>query len=308
MQLVKTGIRTLSAESASPNASASTAKFQTLMAGGDALETAGREITSRTTEVNGIQMHYETTGHGKHLVLLIPGALGCSRTDWVPQLENLNKGLCTTVAMDPRGYGLSRPPDRDWPDHFFERDADDAAKLMQIISEEKKNLKVDRFSVVGWSDGGTIGMILAAKYPDLVQKLVVFGANAIVTEEDVEIFKSVRDINKWSERMRKPMVDMYGEEYFQKTHSEWVDNYIKVYYEDRKGDICSKDLPNIKCPTLLIHGLKDYMCPVKHADFIEKNIPDVRRHDVPDGKHNLHMKHFKLFNSLVETFIIQHKI
>lgn len=36
------------------------------------------------------------------------------------------------VAWDPRGYGYSRPPDRDFPVDFFERDAKDAIDLMKV--------------------------------------------------------------------------------------------------------------------------------------------------------------------------------
>lgn len=36
------------------------------------------------------------------------------------------------VAWDPRGYGHSRPPDRDFPMDFLERDAKDAVDLMKV--------------------------------------------------------------------------------------------------------------------------------------------------------------------------------
>ena len=60
--------------------------------------------------------------------------LGCSQTDFKQQLEHFNKDLFTLVAWDPRGYGKSIPPTRDWPEQFFRRDADDAAKLMEVCS------------------------------------------------------------------------------------------------------------------------------------------------------------------------------
>ena len=39
------------------------------------------------------------------------------------------------VAFDPRGYGKSIPPKRDFPKDFFERDANDAAELMLKIGK-----------------------------------------------------------------------------------------------------------------------------------------------------------------------------
>ncbi len=130
-------------------------------------------VASGRQRVNGVDLHYEQTGRGKHAVLLLPGALGkhkytpllnvvedlshshsisvpchvssklaksilvssttgSTRTDFGPQLRSLNKDRFTLVAWDPRGYGQSRPPDRDFPPDFFERDAKDAVDLMKV--------------------------------------------------------------------------------------------------------------------------------------------------------------------------------
>jgi len=59
---------------------------------------------------------------------------GCSQTDFRQQLEHFNKQQFTLVAWDPRGYGKSIPPTRDWPEQFFQRDAEDAASLMEVCS------------------------------------------------------------------------------------------------------------------------------------------------------------------------------
>lgn len=57
---------------------------------------------------------------------------GSGQTDFGPQLKSMNKQLFTIVAWDPRGYGQSIPPSRDFPPDFFERDAKDAVDLMQV--------------------------------------------------------------------------------------------------------------------------------------------------------------------------------
>ena len=53
-------------------------------------------------------------------------------TDFGPQLKGLDKKRFTVVAFDPRGYGSSRPPIRDFPSDFFHRDAQDGLQLMQV--------------------------------------------------------------------------------------------------------------------------------------------------------------------------------
>lgn len=57
---------------------------------------------------------------------------GSTQTDFGPQLKSLNKERFTVIGWDPRGYGQSRPPDRDYPSDFFEKDAEDAVDLMKV--------------------------------------------------------------------------------------------------------------------------------------------------------------------------------
>jgi len=104
-------------------------------------------------------------------------------TDFKPQMENLNVDKLTIVAWDPPGYGKSRPPDRTFPDDFFQRDAAWAHNLM-------KTLGYSKFSLVGWSDGGITSLLLAATYPDSVRKIVVFGANAYIHPDETKIYES----------------------------------------------------------------------------------------------------------------------
>lgn len=47
----------------------------------------------------------------------------------------------------------------------------------------------DRYSLMGWSDGGITSMILAAAYPEVVDKMVVWGANAYLTSKDTKIYE-----------------------------------------------------------------------------------------------------------------------
>ncbi|KAM3929459.1 valacyclovir hydrolase isoform 2-T2 [Leptodactylus fuscus] len=266
--------------------------LRALQPGSSALFT---KITSRRVQVNGANLHYQRTGCGDHAVLLLPGALGCSQTDFGPQLKFLNKEVFTIIGWDPRGYGLSIPPARDYPEDFFSRDAKDAIDLMQAL-----NFK--RFSLLGWSDGGITALIAAGSYPSLINKLVVWGANAYVTQEDLALYNAVKDVSNWSPKMRKPMEDIYGKEYFANTFSAWVDALTNMTSKS-DGNICRHLLPLISCPTLIIHGMKDPMVPMFHPQFLHKEIKNSRLHLMPEGKHNLHLKYAEEFNRLVEDFL-----
>lgn len=245
--------------------------------------------------VNGVNLHYQRAGEGEHSLLLLPGALGSGETDFGPQLSTLDGSRFTVVSWDPRGYGRSRPPDRDFPLHFFHRDAKDAVDLMQALGFR-------RFSLLGWSDGGITALIAAALNPTLVNKLVVWGANAFVSEEDVQIYQSLRDVSLWSERMRRPMEQMYGAQYFQQTWERWVDG-ISQFIHNPQGSICVDVLPQICCPTLILHGAQDPVVPAYHPQLLQDSISGSRLHVFPEGKHNIHLRYSAEFNTLVEQFL-----
>lgn len=52
-----------------------------------------------------------------------------------------------------------------------------------------QTLKFKKISLLGWSDGGITALIAAAKYPSYIHKIVIWGANAYVTEEDEMIYE-----------------------------------------------------------------------------------------------------------------------
>ncbi|XP_077123759.1 serine hydrolase BPHL [Ranitomeya variabilis] len=252
-------------------------------------------ITSGRIQVNGAKLHYQRTGHGDHALLLLPGALGCSQTDFGPQLKFLNKEVFTIIGWDPRGYGLSIPPARDFPPNFFSRDAKDAVDLMQALNFKK-------FSLLGWSAGGVTALIAAGSYPSLINKLVIWGAPSYVTEEDVALYNAVKDVRTWSLEMRKPMEDIYGMEYFANTFSAVIEA-MNQFNSKPDGNICRHLLPLIGCPTLIIHGMKDPLVPKSHPQFQHEHIKNSRLHLMPEGKHNLHLRFSEEFNRLVEDFL-----
>jgi len=248
---------------------------------------------------DGTKINYCTAGNGGHAVLLLPGALGTGRSDFTPQLESLNsKGKLTLVAWDPPGYGKSRPPNRTFPPNFFERDAQVAMKFMQSIGHEK-------FSVLGWSDGGITALFMAAMFTRNIEKMVAHAANAYFEDEDIEMILQVRDVSQWSARMRAPMEAIYGEEYFPKLWDEWVKAILSIANASPDRDICRERLGEIRCPSLIIHGSKDAMVASQHPDVLHKRIQGSKLVLFPDGKHNLHFKYKDRFNEIVEKFLLE---
>src|SRR5262249_18537011 len=152
----------------------------------------------------GVALHYEREGSGAPL-LLIPGALGTGLSDFPDQIGWFGTRGFDVIAPDPRGYGRSRPPARDYPLDFYHRDASDMFELMDRLDYE-------RSSIIGWSDGANVGTIMAALQPRRVERLVVFGGQSFLTSEDIATFKAIRRIEDWAPKPATSMRAIYGAE------------------------------------------------------------------------------------------------
>jgi len=249
-------------------------------------------------DVNGRRLHVVTNGNvsGTTMpVICLPGAMGTAETDFQLQLEGLahKHGV---VSFDPRGYGKSRPPSRTYPVDFYHLDASDAAGIMDALG-------LKACHVIGWSDGAISATILAAKRPDLVQKLVVFGIQGFITKEDVDAYEGLRDVEKaWSKRMLETHRAVYGDD-VQPMWSSFCD-VMKTIYENG-GDFCQKEAKDVKCPTLILHGEKDPLVPVHHPQWFHENIAGSKLHIFPGGKHNIHQKFADEFNQRCLDFFAE---
>ena len=76
-------------------------------------------------------------------------------------------GHFKVIAIDSRGHGRSTRDERPLSYHLM------AADVVAVMDQ----LRVAQASVVGWSDGGIIGLDLAIHHPDRVKRLFAFGAN-----------------------------------------------------------------------------------------------------------------------------------
>jgi valacyclovir hydrolase len=239
----------------------------------------------------GVQFHYEEEGVGEPL-LWIPGAFGTGMGDFKDQLGVLSKHF-HQIAPDPRGYGQSRPPVRDFPLNFLDRDAEDMASLMSALGHAK-------FAVAGWSDGANTAVLLALTSPHRVEKLVIWGGNACLTGADMVALDGIRSISSWSERRRNPLEEAYGKDLL-RLWKEYCDTTAAIYR--RGGELYRRPLGEIHCPTLILHGGKDPLIDDFHPYTFSKSIPDSRLYVFPEGKHNIQSRYATEFNRVVLDFL-----
>ncbi|HLN53669.1 MAG TPA: alpha/beta hydrolase [Lentimicrobium sp.] len=115
-------------------------------------------------DVNGIKIYYEIYGEGEPL-LLLHGNSG-SIENFTYQIPELSKHF-KVVAVDSRAQGRTTDSDQEITYALM---ASDMAGLIDQLNLGKVN-------VVGFSDGGNIGLELAYAHPEKILKVVTAGAN-----------------------------------------------------------------------------------------------------------------------------------
>ncbi|XP_030020201.2 valacyclovir hydrolase-like isoform X1 [Manduca sexta] len=248
-------------------------------------------------KVGKYNINYIKVGTGPHNVLCMPGIFGTIWTDFKPQIEGLDRNKFTVITWDPPGHGKSRPPEKELSLDFLECDADYAYNFM-------KALNIEKYSVLGWSAGGTMSLIHAAKYPDVMRKLVIWGTSSFILPHELKSYKNMSIMSNWSKSSYQAMTAIYGEENFAKNFSKFVDAMVGIYNK-KNGNFCLERLSDIKCPTFILHGKQDQLIDKFHASYFNTYISESRSYIYPEGKHNIHIKYAEDFNKRVQEFLLE---
>jgi pimeloyl-ACP methyl ester carboxylesterase len=124
-----------------------------------------RDSQSRFADIRGVELHYKDEGRGP-AILLVHGSISTLKT-WDGVASALVKAGYRVIRYDLPSFGLSG----DASDEVVAR-----TKPVDIAETLLTKLGVERVTVVGVSSGGTLGVQLAAKRPDLVERLVLSNA------------------------------------------------------------------------------------------------------------------------------------
>ena len=115
--------------------------------------------------VNNTNLYYEVFGTGTPLILLHGN--GETHNIFDKAIPLLAEHF-TVYAIDSRGHGQS--------DAVSKYHYDDFAEDIKCFIDE---LKLEKPVLYGFSDGGIVGLLLAAKHPQLLSKMIISGANTM---------------------------------------------------------------------------------------------------------------------------------
>ena len=219
---------------------------------------------------DGARLYYAVfhRGAGRPVVLLHGGL--SSSDSWgfeVPRLSGHE-----VIVMDSRGQGRSS---RSEAPLTYEAMASDVVALMD-------RLHLRRASVVGVSDGGIIGLILAIEHPDRVDRLFCWGAN----------------FNTHAERLSPPdpALKALGPAFMARMEADYrrisptPDGFTslraalgRLYATE--PNLTAADLGRIKAPTVIADGEYEQFIDPSHTQQLAQLIPDARLAIIPSVSH-----------------------
>lgn len=218
--------------------------------------------------VNGIKIYYAIYNEtGKNPVLLLHGGFASSDC-WgfeVPLLSMNHK----VIVVDSRGHGRSSMDDTPFSYQLMTSD------MMKLLDY----LKIKKVSIVGWSDGGIIGLLTAIHHPERVNKLYTFGANfsrsgykseipdtALVKVYMARVQANYKRLSSTPDgflRLRKALVKMYSEE----------------------PEIDTNEIKTIHSPVVIAGGEYDQFIKQEHFEKLAQLIPGARLVIIPNVGH-----------------------
>jgi pimeloyl-ACP methyl ester carboxylesterase len=225
----------------------------------------------------GVRIHYVEAGSGP-LMILVHG-FADYWFSWRYQIPKWSEQY-RVVAIDLRGYNLSSKPEGVWQ-YSVEKTVND---LNAVLAHFDARTAV----VVGHDWGGFLAWEYAMRYPRRVDKLVVLNSphpRAIMREvaenSDAESVERTRAslssdeaLLTWTPRrlaswVRDPLAREQYIEAFQRSSVEGMLNHYRANYSSTSGTAefrRTQRTYEVKCPVLLIHGLKDDRVALKSLD------------------------------------------
>ena len=237
--------------------------------------------------VNGIKMYYEILGKGEPLLLIHGGS--ATIESWFEQLPELTKSF-RVIAPDSRGHGRTQDSTNALS---YKLMASDFAALL-------KQLKINNAIVVGWSDGGIIGLDLAMNHPTLVKKLVAIGTNfrADGMSDEVKAGLSAAGPNDHPQFLVEgyKALSPDGPEHWPIIFAKLKDMWLT------QPNYTETDLKKIQCPTLVMVGDRDIVRP-EHSAKLFQSISNAQLCVIPGASHYVPVEKPKLVNEMIAQFL-----
>jgi pimeloyl-ACP methyl ester carboxylesterase len=237
-------------------------------------------------DINGIKLYYEIYGEGEPLMLFHGN--GGSIASFASEIPELSKHF-KVIAVDSRAQGKS---------------TDSSAEITYALMASDMSALIDQLrlgsvNVMGWSDGGNVGLELALAHPEQVKKLVTFGAN--YTHVDFEAAPNDVKMQSDDPRVARTAAAIAEAKKTMSPRSPAVrkklDDLMAKY-----PNITTAQLQTIEMPVLVIAGDHDAI-KLEQTISLFRNLPHAQLWIVPGATHFVAMEQPDLVNRQVIVFL-----
>lgn len=241
------------------------------------------ETVGKYAEINGAKIYYEEYGKGEPL-LLIHGNGGDIKS--MGNQIDYFKTKYRVIIANNRGQGKSE----------LKTDSLTYSQITKDWDGLVDFLKLDSINIIGWSDGGIVGLKMAISGKSKINKLVAMGAN-LRPDSTALNYWAVNDVLQ-----SKKAISLKIQEH--DTTSNWNLQKQLVGLLSDQPNIPIGDLSKIEAKVLIIAGDEDIIRN-KHSLEIYENIPKAQLCIMPGETHFTPASNPKLFNDIVNRFLIE---
>lgn len=195
------------------------------------------------------------------------------------------------------GYGRSTPraAAERWNANFMHAQAHEVLPaLLEALNVKEKPW------LLGHSDGGSIALLYASRFPDSVAGLVVVAPHLMVEEYGLASIRIAREA--YATTGLKEKLARYHEDVdsaFQGWNDIWLDpSFLSWTIE--------AELPAITCPILAVQGVDDEYGTLEHIHGIARRLPQTQLLELAECGHSPHRDQPAALIRAVKEFIDQH--
>lgn len=209
-------------------------------------------------------MHFQKIGIGTPIVFL--HGWGCDGSIFLPIAKKLNN--FKSYLVDFNGFGKSpAPPQNGWGVEQYT----EALKLFF------KQHNLSNVCIVAHSFGCRVALVFAAKYPTLVQKMLLV-APAGIRQFSLRRWLKVRKY-KLCKLFRPSVAAKFGSADYRACGDNMRNTFVKVINQD-----LSHFAKQVECPVLIVNGKSDAETPLKQARILNKLLKNSSLAEI-DGDH-----------------------
>ncbi|MCW2264216.1 pimeloyl-ACP methyl ester carboxylesterase [Gluconobacter cerinus] len=211
---------------------------------------------------------------GRSIVLLHGGLQ--SRLAFIPIAKHLAEDY-RLIAIDTRGHGRSGIGTAALT---YRQLQDDFAVVLTALGLQK-------FGIIGHSDGGIVALRLAASHAVQPEFVIAVGAHWMLPEDDTarQIYQTI-NLEKWRE-MFGNQIAIYNAENPEPDFGKLFNAATHMWLSCDEDAYPGASVKNIQCPLLVVHGDDDMLVSRQQAFELTEQVSGARLLNLPFAKHTL---------------------